>query len=57
LQRILGVAGDELHDAQDKQTAQANKSRRPIDPAITAGAKVFLDTKDLPITYANVDPT
>jgi transposase InsO family protein len=57
LQRILGVARDQLHDAQDEQTAEANKSRRPIDPAITAGAKVFLDTKDLPITYANVNPT
>jgi len=57
LQRIFGVARDELRDAQDKQTAEANKSRRPIDPAITAGAKVFLDTKDLPITYTNVNPT
>jgi len=57
LQRILGVGRDELRDAQDIQTAEANKSRRPIDPAITAGANVFLDTKDLPITYANVNPT
>jgi len=31
-------------------------SPRPFDPAITAGAKVFLDTKDLPITYTNVNP-
>jgi hypothetical protein len=53
----LGVARDELRDAQDIQTAEANKSRRPIDPAITTGGKVFLDTKDLPITYANVNPT
>jgi len=37
-------------------TAEANKSGRPIDPAITASAKVFLDTKDSPITYANVNP-
>jgi hypothetical protein len=57
LQRILGVARDELRDAQDKLMAEANKSRRPIDPAITTGAKVFLDTKYLPITYANVNPT
>jgi hypothetical protein len=57
LQRILGVARDELRDAQDNQMAEANKSRRPIDLAITASAKVFLDTKDLPITYANVNPT
>jgi len=57
LQLILGVARDELHNAQDEQTAEVNKSRRPIDPTITAGAKVFLDTQDLPITYANVNPT
>ena len=57
LQRILGVARDELHDAQDSQMAEAIKSPHPIDPAITAGAKVYLDTKDLPITYANVNPT
>jgi hypothetical protein len=57
LQRILGVARDELRDAQDLQTAEANNSQRPIDPAITVCAKGFLDTKDLPITYANVNPT
>ena len=56
LQRILGVARDELHDAQHKQTAEANKLQRQIDPAITAGAKVFLDTNDLPIAYANINP-
>jgi len=50
LQRISGVTRYELRDAQDKQTAAANKSRCPTDPAITAGAKVFLDTKNLPIT-------
>jgi len=38
LQRILGVARDELYDVQDKQMPEANKSPRPIDPAITAGA-------------------
>jgi hypothetical protein len=37
--------------------AEANKSRLPIDPAITAVAKIFLETKDLPNTYANVNPT
>jgi len=57
LQRILAVARDELRDAQDKQTAEAKKTRRPIDPAITASVIVFLDTNDLPITYANVNPT
>jgi len=49
LQGILGVARDELRDAQDEQTAEANKSRRPIDPAITAGATEFSDRKDLPM--------
>jgi len=57
LQRILGVARDELRYAQDKETAEANKSRCPIDPAITTGANLCLDTKDLPISYANVNPT
>jgi len=50
LQSILGVARDELQDAQDKQMAEAIKSRHPIDPAITAGVKVYLDSKDLRIT-------
>jgi hypothetical protein len=57
LQHILGVGRDELSDAQDERMAEANKSRRPIDPAIAAGTNVFLDTKDFPITYANVNPT
>jgi hypothetical protein len=56
LQHIFRVARDQLHDAQEEQTAEGIKSQRPIDPAITTGAKVFLDTKDLPITYANVNP-
>jgi len=55
-QRILGVARDELRDAQNTQTAEANKSRRPIDPAITASAKVYVYTHNFPITYANVNP-
>jgi hypothetical protein len=57
LQRILGVTRDELRAAQDKQMAEANKSQRPVDPAIIASPKVFLDTKDLPITYANINHT
>jgi len=57
LQHILAVARDELRDAQDKQMAEANRSRHPIDPAITAIGKVFLDTKVLPITYTYVNPT
>jgi len=54
---MLGPARDELHDAHDKQMEEANKSRCWINHAITAGAKVFLDTEDLPITYANINPT
>jgi len=57
LQHILAVARDELRDAQDKQMVEANRSRHPIDPAITASAKGFLDTKVLPITYTYVNPT
>jgi hypothetical protein len=57
LQRIFGVPRDELRNDQDEQTAEANKSRRPIDPTITTGANIILDTNDLPITYANVNPT
>jgi len=57
LQWIVVVARDELYDAREKQMVEAIKSRPPIDSSITAGAKVFLDTKDLPIIYANVNPT
>jgi hypothetical protein len=57
LQRNLGVDRAELRDAQVNQTAETNMSQCPIDPAITASAKVFLDTNDLPITNANVNPT
>jgi hypothetical protein len=57
LQSIFGVATEEFRYAPHKQTAEGNKSRRPIDPVITAGAEVFFDTKDLPIPYANVIPT
>jgi hypothetical protein len=56
LRRILGATRDELHDAQDKHLAEATKLQRPIDPSITTGMMVFLDTQDLPITYANVNP-
>jgi len=56
LQHILEVTKDELREAQDEQMAEADKSRRPIDSASTAGTNVFLDTQDLPLTYANVDP-
>jgi len=57
LERILGVTRDELRDAQDEQMAEANMSRRPINPDITAGAKLYLDNKDLPITYGNFNLT
>jgi len=56
LRWISAVARNELRDAQVKQTAEADEAQRAIDPAITAGMKVFLDRKDLSITYANVNP-
>jgi hypothetical protein len=56
LQCSLGVARDELRNAQNEQMTEANTSRCPIDSTITAGTKVFLDTKEMPITYANVNP-
>jgi len=56
LQPNWGVARNELRNAQDKQTAEANKSRRPIDPAITTSAMVFLPTKDVAMAYAKVNP-
>ena len=36
---------------------KAQKSRSPIHPAVAAGDKIFLDAKDLPIIYANINPT
>jgi hypothetical protein len=56
LERLLGAAHDALLDAQDRQTVEANRHRQPVDKRIKVGAKVFLDAKDLPITYANVRP-
>jgi hypothetical protein len=56
LQHIMGGTMNELRDAQDEQMPEANTSQSPIDPAINCGAKVFLDTQDLPITNANVNP-
>lgn len=56
LQCILGVARDERRKAQDEQMGEAPKLQPPIDPAITAGAEVFPDTKDLAITYAKINP-
>jgi hypothetical protein len=53
---MLGATRDELQDAQDNQMVDANKSQCPIDSPITAGAKVFLETMDLPSTYTNVNP-
>jgi hypothetical protein len=52
---MFGATRDELQDAQDNQMVDANKSQCPIDSAITAGAKVFLETMDLPSTYTNVN--
>jgi hypothetical protein len=56
LQCILGITKDELQDALVNPMAERNRARFPIDHAITPGAKVFLYTKVLPITYANVNP-
>jgi hypothetical protein len=56
LERILRVAQDRLIHAQDTQAAEANRHRQPVDPRMRVGSKVFLDTKDLPITYTNVRP-
>jgi hypothetical protein len=56
LERVLRVAQDRLIDAQDTQAAEANRHRRPVDQRVKVGASVFLDAKDLPITYANVRP-
>ena len=55
LQCILGVAWDEARNVQDNQMAIANKSWCPINPSITACAKVLIDTQDLLITYGNVN--
>ena len=56
LLRLLKSTQDEIRNAQAAQTAQANRARRPVDAGIKVGAKVFLGSKDLPITYANTDP-
>jgi hypothetical protein len=41
---ILAVTSDEPRDAQDEQTAEANKSRHRIDTTIAVSVKLFLDT-------------
>jgi hypothetical protein len=56
LARILRVTQDRLLEAQDVQAADANRHRQPVDQRVRVGASVFLDAKDLPITYANVRP-
>ena len=53
---MWGVCNDDLHDAQDKQIVEANRSQNLINSAITVCAKIFLSTKDLPIRYANGSP-
>jgi len=57
LQRIKEVARDELHDDRVEQKAEANLSRQPIDSTIPASVMVFLGTQDLPLPYANINPT
>jgi len=54
LQHILAVARDELRDAQDEQTAEANKSRSPNDPAITPGVKVITNNSSFRLKHPGV---
>ena len=55
LQASLLDAQDRLHEAQDTQMAEANKSQWPC--TLQVGDLVMLNTKDLPITYASHDPS
>jgi hypothetical protein len=54
-QASLEDAQNRLRKAQDSQMAEENRSRRPC--AIQVGDLVMLSTKDLPIIYANQDPS
>jgi len=55
LQASLDDAQDRFREAQDSLTAEANRSGRPS--TLEVGDFVMLSTKDLPITYANQDPS
>jgi hypothetical protein len=55
MERLLGAAQDALLEAQNRQTAEANRHRQPVDPRIRVGSKVLLDAKDLPITMQTYD--
>jgi hypothetical protein len=55
LQGSLQDAQDRIGEAQDSQTAEANRSRRPC--TLEVGDFMMLSTKDLPITNANQDPS
>lgn len=57
LQCILYVSWTELLNARDKLIIEDKTPQHPIDSALTASAKVFLDRMGLPITYTNVNPT
>lgn len=57
MQCILGVTRGELRNTQHKRIAEPNKSQLPMDSAFTAGAQELLDTNDVPIAYANINPT
>ena len=57
LQCIMGVARNELHDAQDTQRAEADVSPCSIDSAVTSSPTVLLDSINLPISYTNVNTT
>lgn len=52
LKAILQTSRISLQNTQDQQTASANEKRRPT--TVRAGDSVFLSTKRLPHTYANV---
>jgi hypothetical protein len=55
LQASLQDARDHLREVHDGQRAEANRGRRPC--TVEVGDFVMLSTKDLPITYANQDPS
>ena len=57
LQHLLQIFCVELYNADNKPPSAACQSQHPPDPAITASVKVLSDTKDLLITFANINAT
>ena len=51
----LNLAKEKLRIAQDRQVAMANGKRRAH--SFRVGERVYLDTRNLPLTYANVSST